>query len=351
VRLGPGGRGGAAFTLVEVLVGCAILVLLLVMLFSMTSQTTAIVSHASARVDAFQGARTAFDTISQRLSQATMNSYWDYYNSSNQRLSPTATSGSTAFGNFVPVTYGRASDLHFLIETNTYFGQSVFFEAPMAVSGTSTGFDQTQGLLNAIGYYVQFGSDAGFRPGLVSRQRYRYRLMQAIQPTENFQVYTSGTTSAWVTGTNGSTGVIGAAWPLVDNVIALIVWPRSNVQDPNGTLLLTNNQYNYDSRTPPAPSPAPLPIQYAQAPPEVQLTMIAIDEASATRLDPGTGAQPAVISSVLQSKNTAGENLFTDVTQYQGDLNLVTNALSAARINYQVLSNMVSLRESKWSEQ
>src|SRR5438067_1217451 len=98
-------RNGKAFTLVEVMVGCAVLVLLLVMLFSMTSHTTSIVRTASARVDAFQAARTAFDTISQRISQATMNTYWDYYNSSNQRRDPTATTGPTAPANFLPATY------------------------------------------------------------------------------------------------------------------------------------------------------------------------------------------------------------------------------------------------------
>jgi len=144
--------------------------------------------------------------------------------------------------------------------------------------------------------------------------------------------------------------VLGAAWPLVDIVIALIVWPGlSALQDSLGTPLSTN--YQYDSRTQP-PASGPLPIQYAQAPPVVQLTVIVIDEASATRLDTGIGAEPMTISSILQSQNPAtGQSLFSVVANYQSDLNLVASKLSTAHINYQVLSNMVSLRESKWSQQ
>lgn len=314
------------------------LVLLLVMLMTMTNHTTAIVRTASSRVDAFQTARMAFDTITRRLSQATMNTYWDYYNSTNQRRDPSATSGPTSSGSFVPATYGRASDLHFLIQANSHLGQSVYFAAPEARSA-DTKKDQTQGLLNAIGYFVQYGGDDAFRPGLIAKPRYRYRLMQAIQPTENFQIYSSGS-SSWVPAPNGAAG---SAWPVADNVIALIAWPRlSAIEDVSGTSISAN--YQYDSRTTP-PTSGKLPIQYAQMPPDVQVTMVVIDESSAVRMDTASGTtEPKVISDALTG-------LFADVTKYQQDLDALTGALSRAHINYEVFSSMVSLRESKWSSQ
>lgn len=308
------------------------LVLLLVMLMTMTNHTTAIVRTASSRVDAFQTARMAFDTITRRLSQATMNTYWDYYNSTNQRRDPTASA------NFVPATYGRASDLHFLIQANSHFGQSFYFAAPEARSADATR-DQAQGLLNAIGYFVQYGGDDAFRPGLITKPRYRYRLMQAIQPTENFQVYSSGTSGTWMLAPNGAAG---SAWPIADNVIALIAWPRlSTLEDLSGTSISTN--YQYDSRVTP-PASGKLPIQYAQMPPTVQVTMVVIDEPSSVRMDTAGNTEPKVISDALA-------NLFTDVTKYQQDLDSLTGALSQARINYEVFGSTVSLRESKWSSQ
>lgn len=330
--------------MVEILVACAVLGLLLVLLFSMTSQTTSTVRMASAKMDAFQTARTAFDGISHRVSQATMNTYWDYYNSTNQRPDLTGTSGPTASANFVPATYGRVSDLHFLIQSNTNCGQAVFFEAPQALSNDPKN-DQTQGLLNAIGYYVEFGSDKSYRPTVVTRDRYRYRLMQAIQPSENLQVYSSGTTSSWVAG------VKATAWPLADNVIALIVWPRKSVmEDATGTAISAN--YQYDSRvTPPSSPTGAFPIQYAQTPPTVQLTMVVIDEASATRLESGA-TEPSVIGNALSAQSDSGGKLFSvsEVTQYQKDLNKLTAALTAGHVNYEVFSCTMSLRESKWSQ-
>ena len=186
------------------------------------------------------------------------------------------------------------------------------------------------------------------------KAKYRYRMMQAIQPTENFQIYTSSTastTNAWVTGLNGSTGVNGTAWPIADNVIALIVWPRlSAIQDPTGAVI--SGSYLYDARVPLTAAMTTFPLQYAQAPPMVQVTMVLIDEASAQRLDTNSSTEPAVISSALDVSGTAShEKLFTDVTQYTSDLQILTGSLSAAHINYQVLSSVVNLRESKWSAQ
>ena len=325
--------------MVEMLVGCTVLVLLLVMLFSMTNQTTAVISRVSSKVDAFEGARTAFDIMSQRISQTTMNTYWDYYNSANQRLNPTMTSGSTAPAFFIPANYGRASDLDFVIQNNPNFGQAIYFAAPESLSGTGT-VDQTRGLLNALGYYVAYVNDNSYGPtSVITTNRYRYKLMQCNQPSENFMIYAQS-------GTNWIPAVQSTAWPLANNVIALIVWPRQSLAlDPSGTNISTD--YQYDARNLPSPVvTGSFPIQYAQAPPGVQLTMVAIDEASSQRLIPSGAAgatQPAVISNALQASP------FTSVIEYQTDLANLQTALSAAHVNYQVFTTTVSLRESKWN--
>src|SRR5437867_2293961 len=68
------------FTLVEVMVSMAILVLLLLVLVSITDATRKTWSYTSSKIEQFQDAREAFESITRKLSQATLNTYWDYDN-------------------------------------------------------------------------------------------------------------------------------------------------------------------------------------------------------------------------------------------------------------------------------
>lgn len=311
--LQSGAKGGApndGFSLVELLVSMAVFAAMLGIISSAIDQSILTVQNASAQINASQAGRAGFDIMTQKLSQATLGTYWDYD-------SPTA-----------PTKYIRKSDLHFII-SGTTASKAVYFQAPLAISESSS-YAQTQGLLNACGYFVQFGNDDNFRPRHVSQKRYRYRLMQGVQTTENLTVLNGGTNSNW------TNAVTQNSWPIYDNVIALILWPRiSPTVDVSGTSLSTN--YQYDSRS----TDANKAIQWAQLPPLVQVTMIVIDEATAARLDSGA-TPPAVIESALQGK-------FTDVTSFQSDLDQLENSLKQAHINYKTLNTSVLLSESKWS--
>lgn len=314
----------SAFTLIEVLVGATILVMLVGLVLYITQQATTAVQRASMKIDSFRAARTAYDLIQQKLSQTTLNTYWDYYNAAGVARSAANSS------NFVPVSYGRASDLHFLIEPNAPFGQAVFFQAPLAAA-TGAAYDQTQGLMNACGFFVEFGGDEGnnglkwHRPSHVSTSRYRYRLMQGVQNTEDATFF-SASGSQWVAG------VKDRAWPIADNVICLIIWPRL-AYSQSATVI--SSDYAYDSRS------TTQKLQTAQLPPIVQVTMIVIDEASAVRLAKGT-TEPAAITAALQGR-------FTDVNRYDDDLEAVKNSLTSAGVNFTTLSGAVTLKESKWS--
>ena len=72
-RLSGGGRAGraAGFTLVELLVASAVFMLILVLVLSITSQTSQVWKRSAAKIEAFQGARAAYETITTRLRQAT----------------------------------------------------------------------------------------------------------------------------------------------------------------------------------------------------------------------------------------------------------------------------------------
>ena len=305
-------RGVGGFSLVELLVSMTILAFLMVIIASVTNQASVTVRSASALIDASQSGRSGFDIITQKLSQATLNTYLDYD-------SPTA-----------PTKYVRKSDLHFLVTQNANgSGHDLHFQAPTAYSQTPS-YGDTQGLLNAFGFFVQYGNDDAFRPGKIAKQRWRYRLMQGMQPTENLTIF-SDPTNGW------TTAVDAAAWPIADNIIALIVWPRlPTSEDAAGTSVTSN--YLYDSRNAGSAS-----VQYAQIAPVIQVTLVMIDEAAAVRLDTHSSTPPVAI------KNALAASPFTDVTKYQTDLTALQTALTVAHINYQVLTTTVAVRESKWS--
>ncbi len=298
------------------MVAIAVFFLLMTMIGVVMNQTSLTIRVASSQIDAFQSARQGFNTVAETLSLATLNTYWDYD-------SPTA-----------PTTYVRKSDLQFLVlkpsdlqsllsGPNGSFG--VFFQAPRAYS-TNSSYNQTSGLLNAVGYYVEYGSDAAFRPTQIATSRYRYRLMQAIQPTESLQVF-SDATSGW------TTNVVKSGWPIADNVIAMVVWPRLSIRDDNTGTKLTQD-YSYNSR-------GTVSVQQAQLPPVVQLTLVAISENAALHLLSGS-TPPSAIASALQNK-------FTDVTRYASDLAALENALLTAHIEYKEFTTTVPIRECKWS--
>jgi uncharacterized protein (TIGR02599 family) len=170
--------------------------------------------------------------------------------------------------------------------------------------------------------------------------------MQAIQSTENNGIYSdtepSGnpeTSPTWIAPLNNM------ALPIAENVILLIIWPRQDPStDSTGTMLSTDYQYNSRQGFPlpaSATSGTIAAVQSEQMPPILQLTIVAIDEPSAIRLQSGA-TPPSVIETALQGK-------FASVTQYALDLASLESALLTNHIGYQVLNTSVTLRESKWS--
>lgn len=327
MRIGiPSESQSKAFTLIEILVATAVMLLILAMLSSAMGLTFSTVQRAHLKMDQFASARAGFDRVTATLSQATLNTYWDYDNPS------------------TPSVYLRKSDLHFRIQSinsgaGTPLGQGIFFQTPLALESS-----QPSGLLHAAGYWVEFGENSWRPPH--TRSRFRYRLIEAIQRTTALEVFKSANDPtkryAWQTGVSkvaslSSPGEPG--FPIAENLIALVLWPRlPTAQDPVGDQLSPN--YEYDSRNTQT-TPASRLKQKAQLPPMVQVTMIFINEASAARLESGA-IEPNVIREALDGR-------FRSVASFQADLDAVKAVLDRERIAYLVLSSPVTLRESKWS--
>jgi uncharacterized protein (TIGR02599 family) len=322
------------FTLFEILVATTISIVLVAIISQITSSVIKTTASTSSKIDAFAAARLGFNLLNQRLSKATLNTFWAYDDSLN------------------PTVYLRQSDLQFTIrpnQQNSGYGQEVYLVAPETYSGSSS-LRSVSGLLNACSFFVQYGDNQTFRASTETGSRFRYRLMQGFQPTESRAVfnnfYTTGS-QGWITDivNNGGNPVTSGSWvsPLADNVIALLFWPRvSKADDSTGTRLTgSSNAYAYDSRS--NATATTQPITANQLPPVVQITMVMISEASAQRLDTHSSTPPAAVEAALNGK-------FTDVTKYDADLVKMESILVQNHIAYQVFTTAVPLKESKWSD-
>jgi len=311
-----------AFTLVELLVACATLSLLLVLMLKMVNQTSLIWRSANTKIEVFQNARRSFDVLTALLSQATLNTYWGYDDASDPRK------------------YIRKSELHCVVAPcgngmpgRPESGNGVYFQAPANWVGNTAAYGHLTGLLNPCGFYVDYGSDAGWLPDppIRTTARDRYRLMFWLQESDESSIFfaaddTSDTT-AWIAPQTANT------YPLADNIIALVIWPRDQNRSASW------NSYSYNSRT--GQDDTPQPVTANQLPPILEVAMVAIDENSALRL--GEKLE-TTISDCLKDlfSSDPRENFGQDLKTLEG-------RLAEKRINYRVFSSSLPMREAKWS--
>ncbi|MEI8312021.1 MAG: hypothetical protein WCH98_14825, partial [Verrucomicrobiota bacterium] len=206
------------------------------------SQMAKGIKTSTSKVDAFQSARAGFESVSRTLGVATLNTYWDYYDSS--RNPRTAANAAT----FQPALYGRQSDLHFLAtndtssmtltNTLTAVTHGLFFQAPLGYS-SATG---PQATLNPVGFFVAYGTDptqAALAAATGLPNKPRFRLYQWLPTSDSLAVDPSTgriTNSSWITPTN-------CVRPLAENIVAFVV----RVPATNAT---TATNYGWDSLTP-----------------------------------------------------------------------------------------------------
>lgn len=380
-----------AFTLVELLVSTAIIALLMVVLLQMTGQTSATWRYTSSRAEQFREARNAFDVMTRRISQATLNTYWDY----------------DSFN--APTTYERRSELRFICgplqngpsgtkldDTTTAPrpGHGIFFQAPFgfvakvnAGDTVSPNYDGLNTLLNSWGYFVEVNDDSQLRPPFISEaiapHRVRYRLIEFMQPTNAMSIY------KWTSGglEQDPDAVVqrkyaGFEWfrdafkvsiadaslttshVLAENIIALLILPKLSKEDAEENLPAADREtalapnYFYHSGVPGAASTTGsaqakgLLNSKHQLPPVLQVTMVAIDELSARRIKLASPSDDRF--GVLRS------TFLTDAAKYQSDLlydpanpsagaDSLEKRLIDAQANYRIFTSNVYLRGAKWS--
>ncbi len=339
------------FSILEVLVALAILSIILLVILKIISETGRVWKSSSAKIEAFQSARMAFETLNRSLGQATLNTYYDYYDAS--RSKRTSTNSAT----FVPAIYGRYSELQFISGKNLVttprqqVTHSVFFQTPLGYSANSGSYGHLNGLLNSVGFYIEFNSDQSDRPSFFSalpgssaKIRYRYRLMQMLEPSEQLSTYSVTDNSWFITPISSNTPPTRL---LAENILACVIYPHmpgdttgTSAPTPTPAPQLLTSDYEYNTRV--AWSSGTQPPTMNQLPPLVQVVLIAADETSMLRVQGTSTSQPSLgfdCSSVFQVPS-----------QLDTDIQTVSQALISKHVKFRVFRRDITIREAHWSQ-
>lgn len=317
------------FSLLEMLAAMAVFALMMAVAFGLISQASSLSTNVKGRAEAFTSAQTAFEAMARNLSQATLNTYWDY----DPPFSFTGTG-------YEPSRYIRKSELHFISgraeqlipQRSGATGDAVFFQMPMGYTRNASlrGLNE---MLNNVGYFVEFGSDQEILPDFVGTggARQRYRLKEFREPAESTKIYQKS-------GNTWFTDALAANAPrplyLAENIVAIYLRPKIS-QSSSGDLTPYTESNIYDSHA--GAKSNPQPVAAHQLPPVVELTMVALDEASANRLNnqPLPFALPK-----LTDRSDAG---------YSALLANLRALLDGARLNYRIYSTDIAIGSAKWS--
>jgi uncharacterized protein (TIGR02599 family) len=332
------------FTLIELLLSMTIVSILMIMLVTITGQTSAVWRDTTGKSNQFREARNAFEAITRNLSQATLNTYYDYYgeDGKSRKESDPAT--------FVPATYGRQSELRFQTGrastllgggSAVYPGHALFFQAPL---GFTSDVDNAglENLLNTWGYYVRFRDDPDRPAYLTGTSRHRFRLMEFMEPAEDLKIYAEP--EDWLDTVPGGT----KSHVIASNIILLSFLPKlpssgpagDPTVDPGGDGLAP--AYAYDSTTRGAADKGPEFNSFHQLPPVVEVLMVAIDETSASKLENGATPPSFDLEGRFQDASPA---------RRKEDLKHLEQTLANMKVSYRVFSTEVSLRGAKWSRE
>lgn len=339
------------FTLIEVMLSMTILSVIMLVSVQVLDQTQRTWKRGVANIEQFREARMAFESITQNVRQALLNSYLAYqYNDSD---TPTIPSSKTQ----APQGYIRQSELQFVTgqasqllgggQAAALSGHAMFFQARLGLSDRE-GYENLSKLLCGRGYFVMHGTDEAFRPAHVPDVRSRFRLWEYRPTAEGNEVYSS-TAGKWFQ--SATTGIITAAEsaekpahsrPIAENIVALIISPQVTQQDAlrqKAQPWWIAPAYTYDSTIMAnASADSPQGTQH-MLPPRVVVTLVALDEASARKLaEQNPDGMPQLIP----------QGAFTKCQDQQADMQALEAALRARQLNYRVFSSTITMRNSKW---
>lgn len=362
----------------------AILGILMTLIIQVIGGVSSAWKTNSGRTAAFTNARAGVDALSRNLSQATLNTYLAYADAQGNPVplvNPSFKHASaTTARQRTPTQYLRMSELHFITgETASIFqtggisgprtiGQSVFFQMPGGIV-ERTDNRPKESLLNVIGYYIEFGSNADYLPSTTTdsaKPRYRYRLMEVLQPAERNLIYESTCELdpssglpvyvhdlRWINNL-GLNQAAGSKNPLADNVLALAFLPKvSPLQQSGGAANALSPDFSYDSRDWEKTNGSNRPLWRNQLPPLMEMILICVDEPSAIKMEarfggPG-GTQPPAEASEFRAAVDLTQ-YFKDPLKISDDIAAIEKGLGSLGLNYRTFRTDIAMDGSKWTD-
>jgi len=329
-------RQSQAFTTIEVLVASAILAVILVIALVMSSGVARLTTSTAARISTFQESRTAFDMMTRTLNQALLQTYWDYDNPG------------------VPKRYIRASELHLAAGRGADLtgwadaaGSAIFFQAPMGYS-LKPNLKSVSDLLNGVGFYVRYSPSRDLPSYLqtTASSTETWRLWMYLQPTEELKVYSiynglpqEKSDLSWFRDDIADKPEYSHI--LANHVVLLLI--RCEYPGADGQW---NAQYAYDSR-PVLEADKPPPVEMNQTPPIVHLTLVVIDEATATKLSDYKQGRYDLLEDEPDLFREAG-NYKDDIAKFEAHLQ--KGPIGGIPIRYRIFESTVNVSSSKWSQ-
>ncbi|RBP45063.1 uncharacterized protein (TIGR02599 family) [Roseimicrobium gellanilyticum] len=338
------------FTLIELLLSITILSVVMLITMSLLNASLGQLRISEARFGQFREVQAAFDTMRLRLAGCEINPFYDY-EYKNEDM------------NSVPIGYKLKSDLHFvtgpvmagefpLLISGNHNGHGIFFHGTFGMTN-ETDWKGLGTLMNSWGYYLEFGDDTSARADFLNSEnvpkRYRYRLKELQVPAELMRTYAAKLNA-------GSSREDIFAWfrdslqapenvhTVAENIAAFVVTPLvpADSRNSNGALIGENGlapTYYYDTRNYQHARTNVAEVTRHRLPPLLRLTLVALDEVSATKLEELNG----------QNKPDLGvDSLFADATRYNEDIQSLEARLQQMKLNYRVFSTTVRLRNARW---
>lgn len=326
------------FSLLEVLVAMAILSLILLVVAGITNQVSVVSKGATSKIEAFKTARLGFETMSRAISLATLNTYYDYYDSAYQKRTPANAA------TFAPAFYGRYSELEFVTGKNlvttprAQVTHSIFFQTPLGYTKDTDDFSKLKSTLNSAGFYIEFYNDSDERPSFLLSLlnpppvRWRYRLIQFLQATESLSIY-KAIGHTWFTDPIATPRL--ATRVVAENILACVICPKLNT-DTSSSIIAPD--YEYESRV--TWSSGTQPLTMHQLPPSVEIVLIAADEIAMNRIQGTSTTEPDL--------GVSYPTIFQTAAELENDLKTFTGALDQKHVNYRVFRTRVGLKGAKW---
>lgn len=388
----------SAFTIVELLAATSVFIGLMLLLVTATNQTGEMWRRSSSKIEQFQQARRGYESMTRKISQATLNTYWDYHY---------PLKGGKPDRSQVPDGYMRQSELRFRSGQSMQLlgaGDSrarpthcVFFQAPLGFVDDDVVVRQNPeqthkplgNLLNTWGYFVEVHDDSSFVPEFLKSTippRVRSRLMELMEPSETVKMddptveptdpanptkalypldpnWDNPKYLGWFTDPIKRERSVRPVRVLAENIVALVILPRLTPQDEAARAKSTPAKleplcplYDYDSKrlsntaagigNPTLKASDPDLNPKNQLPPVVTVAMVAIDETSAQRLgDPSLNL--TLTDLFKESKNLEDDPRTTEPGD--GDLYKLERQLIDKKLTYRIFVSNIGIRGAKWS--